>query len=482
MKDSKFVILFKTLSQAEEKVFYKHLKQLHGDKEAFHLYEYLRKLHPELEEDKNLSIEYAFKAIHRESIDAHHGNRKNMQNHLYELHKWLKEYLLAQRTRPDTWEGQVLWLDILFRRKLHKEFSKEALHFCNETENTPKESIDDYFKAIIAGYFQYHLLTADSSAPLEVLQNPIDNIEKYGETIRLKLACEVLNRTLVLPSAGQPTEEASPKKQVVPSAKFPDQNLLALYRELYVLLKTPSDAQFERLEALFRKTGKHIAASEWQHIFNYMYNYAAIQFRRGQEAVYAEKLHNLNQTGLKHNLFPQQGLFSPSFFNNIVTVACTAGKMDWARTFIRQNGRFLEAAERADTLLVAEAIVDFEETRFEKVINALQNLEAKDLVERIRIRSLLLRSYYETDEDFGLIQTYCASFEQMLRRQSQSPAHYVTAAQSFISVFKMLLMRNVDKQKLLNRIKGDNNLSLRLWLEKKAATYQPLKSSKRPKK
>lgn len=485
MKDSKFVILFKTLKPEEEKPFYKYLKQLHGGTEALRLYEYLRKLHPKLEDDKKLSIEHAFQAIHRRGIHTHENNRRNMLNDLYELHKWLKEYLLTQRVHPDTWEGQLLWIDILSRRDLKKEFAKEVALFHEKAEQEPKKDAGDYFKAMAANYFRYNLLTEDKTAPRSVLQVPIDAVETYAETIRLQMACEVLNRMQIHPFVDKKDSKTYKKSKDTPAA-IADQHLLTLYRAVFELLSTPpghlADEQYDKLEALLHKSTKRIAPSEWVVIFKYLSNYAAIQIRRGREDIYGEKNHNLNQLGIKHNIFKENGYISAAQFNNIVTVACTAGKMSWAYAFIEQQGRFLDPSEKAEIILLAKAIVDFENGNYEKVKKALLPLDIKDLQERIRLKSLMLRTYYELNEDFGVVQNYYLAFERMLRRQTEPHALYVTAALSFVSIFKALLGQNTPKPILLKRIKEEPNLFSRPWLHHKALSYQAIKSQGRKKK
>lgn len=498
MEDSKFIALLKTLKTDEEKSFYKYLKQVHGDKEAFPLYVYLRKFYPEFEDGKKLDVAYAYHVIHKININTQKSGRKSMLNDLSKLYGYLKEFLIVNSLgRSEGWVEQVLWLDILRTRKQKEEFVSQAGHFYAKTEGKPKKSIEDYFKLIAANYFQYHLLTLDKSSPQTALKSTLEAMETYGETIRLKLACEILNRNHIHPSANKEEDHKTktsksgrrrdntaiePPPPTVTNVSKADLDLLALYREIYTLLESQQqsdDQQYDKVETILRTLAKTLIPSEFSYIFRYMYNYAATQIRRGQEAKYSKKLHDLNVLWLEHGFSDQDNpIISPAVFNNIVNVACTAGQISWAQDFIRQKNHLLDAEERPFAVAVAQAIIALETGKTHEAYRLLHAVQIKDPQERIRVRCMTLRIYYDLEEYQGIVEAYCNSFHQMLRRYEQPYPPYVLGALGFTSIVRVLLFKNINKQQLLQRIEKEEHLYYRSWLLEKMKSYVPLKTSR----
>ena len=151
MQNLKFFSLLHTLTQGEVSAFHKYLKQVHGGEEiAIKVFEYSKKLYPTLRNTKKLEMNYAYRKIFGAKIAEQEINRKKMLNTLYDLHSWLKDFLLLEKACSDSWESQVLWLGILRDRGLEDQLAKHTTRFYEETIAQPKKRSRDFIGSILS--------------------------------------------------------------------------------------------------------------------------------------------------------------------------------------------------------------------------------------------------------------------------------------------------------------------------------------------
>lgn len=477
MLDSKFITLFRTLKPEEASAFYRYLKQQHGNKAAFKVFEYIRKFYPDFKEEKKLDMAYAHQTIFHRPLSAKGENRKNMLNDLHELRKWLKDFLLFEKIRKNSLEREILWLGILQEREsLKSEFSKEAAQFYAKTNQNLLEDPHGGLREIAANYFYYqeHLRTKPRP-DTKTLQQCIDTLEAWAEIFRLKMSCQMANIAQMQPPVDVHSGETSTGPVApaeTPTAEPPA--LLMVYRAIHQLLETKDDASYNNVENILTENAAHLDPVELHGALKYLYNYAATQIRNGREKFFSKKLHHLNQISLKYGFFTEKGVMTARAFANMVNVACTANDVGWASTFVKEQNHLLPDELREATIKLSTAIIAFEKRDFKTVLSLLNGLEFNDLHVTMRLRALLLKTYYETGADFGQTSDYCASFESLLRRNQKPKTDPVEATLAFVLIFRMLLMQKTSKATLVKRINESTNLYFRTWLSNKTDDYQQI--------
>lgn len=477
MLNSKFITLYRTLTAEEASAFYRYLKQQHGNKAAFEVFEYIRKFYPEFKEEKKLDMAYAYQIIFNKTLSTQDESRKNRLNDLHELREWLKDFLLFEKIRKNSLERKVLWLSILQEREsLKSEFSKEAAQFYAKTNQNLLEDPHGGLREIVANYFYYqeHLRTKPRP-DTKVLQQCIDTLETWAEIFRLKMSCQMANIAQMQPPMDEDMGEASTDPAVpaeTPTAEPPA--LLLVYRAIHQLFETKDDTSYNHVESVLVKHATQLDPVELHGALKYLYNYAAIQIRNGREEFFSKKLHYLNQISLQYGFFTEKGVMTARTFANMVNVACAAQDVSWASAFIKEQNHLLPDDLREATVKLSTAIIAFEKKEFKTVLSLLNGLEFDDLHVTIRLRALLLKTFYETEADFERTFNYSASFESLLRRNQNPKTDPVEATLAFVLIFKMLLMQKTSKPTLMKRINESTNLYFRTWLSKKANDYQQI--------
>ena len=468
MKNLKFFTLLSALTEKELSEFSKYLKQQHGKEAvALKVFDYFRKYRSGIEADKKPDMAYVYRKIFHEEISANEGNRKNMLNAFSDLHLWLKDFLLTAKACGDSFESQVLWLQILQEKGLEDSFSKEAERFFKETKADRQKGINGYLREATASYFFYRNLIQGGAKPeVDTFQQCLNAIQVCSETIQLKMAAEIANLEKLLPQEPAPKPLKKPQKKDIDSAVLP-----LLYKEALQLVNMPEEIHFTALNKMLVNNVDALEPQELHQVLRYLYNFVAIQNRNGNLAAFAEALHRLNIFALDHDFFAQKNEMTATGFTNIVNVACAQQDYTWVTKFISDKNSLLPEDVRAETVAISNALVSFEKKQFAQTLEQLESTLFKDFNYVIRAKSLVLRSLYEIDADPDEMADYCNTFEAMLRRKRKSRTAVVDSLLRFTSIFKMLLQQKIEKEALHDLINASPNLFFREWLLAKLDNY-----------
>ncbi len=473
MKKSKFINLFRTLSEDDFLAFRKHLKRLHASSDiAITVFEYIRKCHAGFQDEKKLEIGYAYRKIFKEPLEANPKKRIKLLNALSDLHLCLKEFLLLNKSKDKSFESSVLWLKVLQEQELDAEFSRSAKNLQLELGKRPRRSPIDYEEGMMANYIYYnHLIHGNSSPDSTSLQQYANNLDLFYMLSRLKASCEMLNLNNLL-SLDFDTSIPHLALAMIDNLQNPTEHpLLMIYRSIYQLIADHHDKSYIEAGALLNENAEKIDPSELHVIISYLHNHAASQIRQGKEE-YWEKTHQLNILGLKYGVFVDNGIMSPTQFNNIINVASKVKAFDWATPFVKAQKHCLHPENREHTTQVANALISFEKGNFKTSLHTLEGIGFNNIHEAIRLKTLMVRCYYELHKDEDKIFNYCASFEVYLFRHRKSNKEPVEATLNFIRNTKLLLQRKTPKEKLLHKIENTSPVYFKGWLLEKAADYK----------
>lgn len=467
MQDLKFFTLLRTLRNKEElESFHRYLKQMHGNERiALALFGYLRKFYPDYRDDKKLEIAYAYRKVFKSEIGE---NRKKIHNTLSDLHIWLKDFLISEKTAADSSERKLTWLAILQERGLRTEFSRQSSQLRDEVNAIHRKTPVDYMKAVAVNFFIHcHLERSVLNQEQEEVETDLD---LFYALAKIKLACEKANYKNLRPETAEPERlppdfgSFSPKEM----AKHP---LLLLYREVYQLIAAKQDNSFDRLENMLPEHADAIDPLELNLILRYLHNYAAAQIRNGMEG-YWKRIHHLNKFSLERDSFDLKRVITGAQFNNIVSAACYAKDVAWASAFVRSHTLFLPAEVRDEAALLAEATILFEKKNFNKVLDMLEEKDFRDTSDFIRSKALLIKTYYELDREDILDK--CHAFDTFLYRHLKPETEAVKGALNFSKILKSLVRRKMDKTRILEEIRTTKPLYFISWLLEKANEYRKI--------
>lgn len=468
MQDGKFLTLFRSLSPEERSAFDKYLRRLYANETvALNVYDYLRRFSPHFRDDQHLDVEYARRKIFAAALQAESQSRMKLLNALSDLHLWLKEFLLLNKVRQDSFESQALWLTILDEHGLNAQYEKQAASLRKRLDSLPRRSTMDFIKGMAGSHFFYYQRVQDNkSLDIDALLRYGADLEAFHSLARLKLDCEITNLKNTQNWPDQP--DARAHDLTGQSAEHP---LLLLYRELYQLITVPESGGQTRINALLTEHAHDIDPSELHVIFSYLHNQGAAQIRKG-EAAYWQYMHDLNKLGIECQVFTRHGVMSTTQFNNIVNTACKVGDFVWAERFVASKRSLLQTDIAGDTCLLADAIIKFAKADYRSVCDQLSGVNFGDLNNGIRSRALILRSYYELRTDPVDIHDFCVAFETFLKRAGKPKRENIVATKHFVRFVKLLVRGKMDRAALHKELENLHPIYFKDWLADKLDSYK----------
>lgn len=472
MQRLKFFTLLRTLDEKEITSFHRYLKHIHGNEQiALSLFAYILKFFPGFQDEKKLDMDYAYRKIFKTEIG---GDRKKVLNTLYDLHLWLKDFLLTEKATGGAFESQALWLMVLRERGLDVEFSKQVSRLRTGIPASSRRDTSDYLKDVAVQYFGYYHVTRDNlDSDNDAFRQYEGSLDLYYAVAKLKIACEKANRKNVL---SLPLDPEILSVNLNDSGMYPygKHHLLSLYREVYKLVALHQEESYDRVKAMLHEFVENVASDELQRVIKYLYNYASSQVRNKRNE-FSEKTHWLNKFCLEHSIFLHTGSMSVTQFNNIINAACSAHDVDWASRFVDEQIRFLPEPLREAAETLAKAIILFEKKEFSQVLVLLENKDFREFFDNMRSRALITRSYYELGTDDSKLLDICSAFEKFLKRHDKDKKIEAVAATSrFIHILKLLIRKNTDKDQIIKTIESSEPLFFDAWLLEKAKRYKRL--------
>ncbi len=266
--------------------------------------------------------------------------------------------------------------------------------------------------------------------------------------------------------------------------KFMDE-ILAYLRQSNEHLHTPAVAVYfqvlltvseqDRVEHYFKlkelldQYGLYFPKDEALELYGSAINYCIRKINRGQQEFLEELFILYNQLIDKEIIFLNDE-FSPWDFRNIVVIALRLGRYEWVEKFIHDFNHKIPEIYRDNAVTYNLAQLYFYQKKYDKVIEQLRNVEYEDATYNLNSKTMLLTTYYETEE-FEPLYSLFESFRTYLNRQKELPQYRKEQYKNLIKFTKKLTrIMPGDKaalQKLKDEINATGNVASLSWLMEK---------------
>lgn len=263
--------------------------------------------------------------------------------------------------------------------------------------------------------------------PLDIrLQKTLEKLDRFYLTQKLQLGCEVLNRQRIVNTAYEPElleELATYLKNE--ESMLSGEPVIHLYTLVLELLKETSDEAFSLLMKALEKNQALLSRGTGLAMYSYAQNYCIRQINKGRKE-FLETLFLLYQQMLTNQfLLEEDGSLAHWNYKNITTVALRLKKFDWVQEFLQQFKSKLKEDIRESVYHYNLAAARYEETDYKAALKLLQQTDFTDVHYDLSARSMILKIYYEMEDDDALGYAIQA-FEVFLRRnKSISKDHFL---------------------------------------------------------
>jgi hypothetical protein len=389
---SKLIQLLTTLTNNELKWFGYYIQSpfFNKNEKVVRLFHKISRYHPEYD----METETLFKAVFEdEAVDE-----QKLRYAMTDLTKLLEDYLAYIEYEKNEVYRKSLLLKALNSRHQEK-------HFISTLEETSRHHQQQSFRDVNY-YFNRHLLEENhyfhslSRRPRSIsssLQEAVDNLDLYYLSNRLRYSCAILNREDLLQEKYNNlfldpilTFLSGYDASHIPS--------VAIYHHISMLYRDPENPEhYLKVISLLKEHSRKFAPDEVKDMYVHALNYC---FRRinGGNLDYLAIVHELYKTLIDEEVIFEDGYLTPDNVKNIVTIALRTSQMEWTEQFLESYKNRIVPADKESTYAYNMAQVCYYKKDFSRALRLLHSVEMTDIFYQLGAKSLLLRTYYELNE------------------------------------------------------------------------------------
>ncbi len=469
MHNTKLVILLNHFSGFELNNFYKYLvsPMVNEQKELIAFFEAIKKELPIQEMGKEVNRLKA--RLWRQVFSNKTFNDVKFRRICSDLTKLAVQFLAYQEYKKSDLAERMFSMNALNKPKWEKHFHGAV--------RSMKLALDRYPHRNAQFHFYQYQIERNSHEFMEKQgkkRNDLENLEKadfaldcYYYANKLKHYCDILgyknflslNSDIVLPEGMSDYIEAS---------VYAEESAVKVYLLIKKMFDDPDEEQhFFELKAFINELAGLFNKEELKTIYTHLINYCIdTKINRGRPD-YFKELFALYIALLEKEIILEKGVLPPSHYKNIIAVGLQVGDFDWVETFIRNYTEKLPKENQENALNYNLALLYYNKGDYNRVIELLREVEYKDIVYALGSRTLLLRTYFETQE-FLALDSLIDSFRIYLKRNkliSKDTKQAYSNAIRFTKKLTSLDYKNSDQlEKLKTQIQDCKTLGIKRWL------------------
>ncbi|MEL6851452.1 MAG: hypothetical protein AAFP92_23225 [Bacteroidota bacterium] len=323
---------------------------------------------------------------------------------LSQFGRQLGQFLALRQFEQDSMSQQRYHLAALGELKHEKAFQRQASQTFKSLDKIPFQDQQQlqarYEIHREISVFEANMQRRDDD---QQLVKTVQYLDLSYWSARLKYSCELLNRQNILQSS-QEDDAVTPVIQgwhTLTEAQQ-QQPALQVYWQLFQLLKEPENTEqyhhwMNWLEAHFEA----FSADELRDLYSYAQNYCIRRINQGDHP-FLSYLFRLFESLVEKNLVLDGEIMDHRKLKNMVTVGIRLKAFEWVGNLLENYREKLLVEYQQDAYLFNLASLRYAQGRHAEALELLQQVEFKDIFYALSAKSLMLKLYYESDEDTAL--------------------------------------------------------------------------------
>jgi hypothetical protein len=331
----------------------------------------------------------------------------------YTYRLW-EEFARQERMRERPQETSVYLLEDI-RERSGLLFEKKLEQLVQELEEGPfRDSRHHLLRYQLATEADRYFTQQGKHELDNSIQAKQEHLDHYLITEKLRDACEMVARRRILRISYEVSllepllrevEAKWERYAAVPS--------VAVYYQIYNLLNGKTGNFFEVVAFLQAHEG-FFPLEERQLLYHYLQNYCIEQINKGH-AAFLRHSFELYQRQLETGLLFIGETLPEGHYKNLVTIGLRLDEHEWVRDFIHHFKDKLPPALAENAFSFNLASYYYATGQLGKVQELLHQVEYTDLRYNLGAKALLLRTYFDLEEDEALL-SLADSFQQYLKR------------------------------------------------------------------
>jgi len=488
MKDSKLIKILKTFSPEEIKSFEKFITSpfFNSVKNYVQFFNELKKFYPHFD-DNMLKIENIYKKLYR----GKPFNKQVMWNLTSGFEKMVQEFLIQLSLNKSDRDKFLLILQELEKRDLDKHYLKEMEvigKLLNKTEIDVtqfyylwrfEESKITYWHKVkgLQNAFAGNLFKASELLMLDFLSKffrQMANLNFYKSTYNIEEQNSIFPEFIKYINFEKITEQCRKSKSEY-------SGMIEFYCNIILcVIESRKEENFFNVRKFFLANQQLFEIREKRNILSVLTNYCLDKARHGK-INYREILFELNVFGLKQGIATyENGRINKTLYTQIVINGLTLNKTEWVIKFIKAYTPRLVKEHQKSMKALAEGFVDYKLKNYDKVMSSLNKVDFIDYRDKVHVKNLTARTYYELGE-FNLLLSHIDSSKHFLKNnENLSPFNKEFYGNFYSYLLSLVLIReknNKDSLKsITDKMINEKILCHKNWLIQKAHELEKIKT------
>jgi hypothetical protein len=480
MQDSKFILLLKQIDSRAQKRFEDFISSpyFNKHKQVAKLGQLLIAQAPSFDHSRKMSKQYLYQQLypHQKYDDNFFASLvSKLQNLLY-------KFLALELEDEEEIRLEILQLRALRLYKLPK-------HYKSAHKRTKKLLQKAKLHTATAAKLKADLFYEEDRWFLEqggrqydpALQNYSDQLDLAFFTKKLEVACDMLNRNIVVQANYQPSMLTEIEQKLNEEDKLLEKHpILRMYLLVLDILREEKESSYQALRNELQLHSEALHEEEQRQLFDYGLNFCVKQINAGKTSYYEEVLY-LYRLSLARKLIYIDGYLPAWEYKNITTAALRTGRFDWVLSFLEDYKEKLSPDARENAYLYNLASYYYASGQQMKALQTLQNVEFTDRTYHIGAKIIQLKSYYELSE-WDALEALIDAFNAYLRRNKEVSAYRKKANKNLLDLTKKLMRLSMQKdwmedskfrqklEALQQSLKQTSPLASKDWLEEKVGS------------
>ncbi|MCF8244554.1 MAG: hypothetical protein K9J37_08330 [Saprospiraceae bacterium] len=479
MKNNPLIVQLASLSRKEMTRFVEFANSPYFNKhlQVRALAEYLSEIYPNFT-DKKCERTFIFQKLN--------PGQPHQQSQLAIIFTYsirlLEQFLIVESLAEEgRLEDKTLYFSQLRKRnltnQLKTDWESKNENRTVETSEADGKSSQFYEKRIRTATEQDAIAMQLGRTETQFLEEKQAYLDGYYLSESLRDACERIQRYRLLKTS--PPAFAFFEKTREALIEMPETirqtPSIDVYFQLYALLKTDELSQFPVCKATIREHENHFDREELQNLYNYLQNFCIQQINNGHQQFLGE-IFKLYQLQLDSQLLFVDGVLPEWHYKNIVTTGLRLEERAWVRDFIEKYSSMLAESVAGNAYSYNLAAWFYHVGKPEEVLPLLLQVEYTDLRYNLDAKSLLLRTYFDLEEE-GALLAHADAFSQFVKRNKSltdfQKKGYFNLIRFSQRAFKLKIKQDFAKQqkleeglqKLVADIGKTEPIFNRTWLE-----------------
>lgn len=350
-----------------------------------------------------------------------------------DLLKQTENFLIVEALLEDDHLGNRALLEIYHQKGLAKHYRGLLDKATRKLEEYPWRNAEFLYWQFQLRQLEY--LHSDKSQRTfnPFLQEASHALDRFYLVEKLRLSCAMVNMVQLL----NVDYDLGLAEDILPGAGA-QMPAVQVYLAIYRMLKDPEDrpSYFEAKEKLLAHAGL-FDKPELTTLSIFLFNFCSRRINRFNDPFFWKEYLDVGKFLLREELIFEDGRLSPWLYKNLVTAGLQQDEHEWTHEFIQSYKDRLPESYQEPLYEYNLAHYFYHRKQYDDAQRILMQVEFRDVFLALSTRSLLIKIFYETDQE-ELLFSHLEAFRIYLLRNKLLPEANRRQVQQFIDFTRKL--------------------------------------------